>query len=135
MSEFVRAFGTRAGGLAWKRTRTTRWQLIRHRRNPFCCDHSHAAGTERGKAKCELTHHGLRFDPRRNGRGDLWTVTSFLKQLKDDTESQITRLTSGTHRIFEYAPDKEPIERTADQIAMLRRHVLELESHIKKAAR
>jgi hypothetical protein len=63
------------------------------------------------------------------------SYAQFLSRLIVDTDSQIKRLTSGNFRIFKYAPGKEPIERTADQIAMLRRHVLELESHIKKAAK
>jgi hypothetical protein len=58
--------------------------------------------------------------------------TEFLSRLINDSESQIKRLVSGNHRIFEYAPGKEPMERTVDLIAMLRRQVLELESHIKR---
>jgi hypothetical protein len=48
----------------------------------------------------------------------------FMRRLLDDAESQIKRLESGNFRIFEYVHGGPGIERTAEQIAILKKQVL-----------
>jgi hypothetical protein len=67
-----------------------------------------------------------------NFEGFMDSYTQFLSRLIVDTESQVMRLKYGTYRIFASTPGKEPIKRTTDQIAILRRHVLELEGNSRK---